>query len=78
MLYIVRSEFRWAAHQEDDGSVHVEVLQVEAQQAGDASKGPGEREIVVDPEGQREDMRQVCNGQVDHEDQRLHFLAVVA
>ena len=78
MIHIVRSGFRWAAHQEDDGSVHVEVLQVEAEQAGGASEGPGVREVVVDPEGQREDMRQVCKGQVDHEDQRLHFLAVAA
>lgn len=34
------------------------------------------REIIIDPEGQREDVGQVCDRQVYHEDHRLGLLAV--
>lgn len=33
-------------------------------------------EVIVDPEGQREDVGQVCHRQVYHEDHRLGLLTV--
>lgn len=64
------------AHQEGNGSVHVEVLEVKAEEAHPSSKGPRVGEVVVDPQGQRQDMGQVGHCQVDHEDHRLGVLAV--
>lgn len=64
------------AHQEGDGSVHVEVLEVKAEEADPLPEGPRVREVVVDPEGQGQDVGQVGHRQVDHEDHRLGLLAV--
>lgn len=33
-------------------------------------------EVIINPEGQREDVGQVCQGQVYHEDHRLGLLTV--
>ena len=65
-----------SAHQEEDGGIHVEVFEIEAKQAEGLSEGPGVGEVVVDPERQREDMGQVCQGQVNHEDHCLGLLSV--
>lgn len=47
------------AHQEHYGGVHVEVLEVEAEQADTSSERPGVCEVIINPEGQREDVGQV-------------------
>lgn len=64
------------AHQEGNGGVHVEVLEVKAEEAHPSPKGPRVGEVVVDPEGQRQDLGQVSHRQVDHEDHSLGVLAV--
>ena len=48
------------AYQEHYGSVHVEVFEVEAEQADASPKRPCVCEVIINPEGQREDVRQVC------------------
>lgn len=44
-------------HQEEDGGVHVDVLEIEAYHADRVTKGPGVGEVVVDPQRQREHLR---------------------
>lgn len=62
------------AYQEGDSSVHVEVLEIEAEQAEATSERPNVCEVIINPEGQREDVGQVRQRQVDHEDHRLGVL----
>lgn len=64
------------AYQEHYGSVHVEVFYVEAEQADGSTKWPGVCEVIINPEGQREDVCQVSNRQVYHEDHSLGLLTV--
>lgn len=64
------------AYQEHYSGVHVEVFQVEAEQADASSKGPVECEVIINPEGQREDVGQVSYCQVYHEDHCLGLLTV--
>lgn len=62
------------AYQEGNSSVHVEVLEIEAEQAEALSKRPNVRKVVINPEGQREDVGQIRQRQVDHEDHRFGVL----
>ncbi len=64
------------AYQEHYSGVHVEVFEVEAEQADASSKGPFVCEVIINPEGQGKDVGQVGQCQVYHEDHRLGLLAV--
>lgn len=64
------------AYQEHYGGVHVEVFEVEAEQAHALSKGPRVADVIINPEGQRENVGQVCQRQVYHEDHCLGLLTV--
>lgn len=63
-------------YQEHYGSIHVEVFEVEAEQADSLSKRPGVCEVIIDPERQREDVGQVSQSQVYHEDHCFGLLTV--
>lgn len=63
-------------YQEHYGCVHVEVLEVEAEQADASTKWPSVCEVIINPEGQGEDVCQVSNWQVYHEDHCLGLLTV--
>lgn len=45
------------AHQEVDGGVHVDILEIETEHAERVTKGPGVVQVIVDPQRQREHLR---------------------
>lgn len=64
------------SYQERYSGVHVEVFQVEADHADSLSKRPAVCEVIIEPEGQREDVNQVCQSQIYHERYCLGLLPV--
>lgn len=65
-------------HQKHDGCVHVEVFEVEAEETDGASERPVMSEVVIDPQRQRQDVGQVCERQVYHEDHRFGLFTDVS